>query len=498
MRRLSAGLILLLLALGMLACSQQRPEGLSPQVEFLWRQHSNPHAEDAARRAASEARTLLADHDDDIELHFYYQDRLRDYEADSLAREYQRRLDRDPNDAVNIVLEAYLRKSGPYLTQVMPAALERDSTTAEVLAFSAIAMMGSRPPDSVRALELAQRATELHPGSYQAWIARSMVEKKFGNKETALDYAHTAADINPWHFEPVLMEAGLMDDLGAESQATKLIEDFHASQPSHAPSYRWLSRRYEQAQDWKKLYDLEMSISQWYPEDGYAFVYAANAARKLDDFGLVVAAYMKAAEFGFFDLEYATMDFTPDELDQFRANDGYDSMIAAFDAAHASARDQRVADAIDRPINIRLRNFKARDLDGNPVDLQQFHGKIVVLDFWATHERTHPITVDRLKQLRRQYPDVEVVSVSVLERHAPDKLLERVAKTAGEQGIDWPVWVGDEELANRMRISFLPVFAVVDADGYARYRVQGYHPYIDEILATMIDAAKEPVYTPDS
>jgi len=489
--RITASVLMLLMALQIMGCGQQTREGLSPQVEFLWRQHPNPHVEAGARRAATEAKSLLVDHDDDIELHIYYIDRLGGIESDSLEREYQRRLDRDPNNAVNIVLEAYVRRSGPYLAQVMPAALERDSTTAEVLAFGSIAMLGSSPPDSMEGLRLAVHALELHPGSYQAHVSMATWENKYGRFENALKYARSAQELNPWRWEPVSLEYSVLAANGREEEAVAMMEEFYASQPTNSFAYKLLSRYYKHNKLWKKLYDLEMIIDSAYPEDGYAFQHAANAAYQLQDIELVFAAWEKAAEYGFFDMDYVLQMFDDEERQAFVALPRYQTLTDAFAAAHEEAQPQRKADALDRPLNVKVREFTARSLDQQPVRLSRYQGQIVVLDFWSSSERNHPLTVERLKVFREKYPEVQVVSVNVMERLPEDQLFEHVQKRAEQHGIEWPVWIGNHSLAERMRIKIVPVFAVIDEQGYARYRTQGYQPYIDEILGWMVDAVRE-------
>src|SRR5690606_11641052 len=48
------------------------------------------------------------------------------------------------------------------------------------------------------------------------------------------------------------------------------------------------------------------------------------------------------------------------------------------------------------------------------LQIQEFRGKIVVLDFWATWSGKSQITLAELDSLRRQYPDdVEVVAAAV-------------------------------------------------------------------------------------
>ena len=270
------------------------------------------------------------------------------------------------------------------------------------------------------------------------------------------------------------------------------MKEFFYSQPTHVPSYKQLRRHYEGEEDWEELFDLEMIITPAYPENGFAFYFPALAAYRAGDPDKIIDAYLKAAEYGFFDMDYALKMMSADERREFEQNARYPGLIDIFEANHQAAIPERREMALNRPLDKKIRNFVASDLRGRTVNLNQYLGKIVVLDFWSSFEPNHKRMLPRLHELRLKYPEIELISVSVMERYSSEDLLRQVADKSEKQGMDWTVWVGDEELTQRMRVRRLPTLAVVDADGYARYRIQGYHPYIDEILGYMIDAAMLP------
>ncbi|MBS1262799.1 MAG: Thiol-disulfide oxidoreductase ResA [Calditrichaeota bacterium] len=481
-----------LLSAGVAGCDGERAEGLSRHVEFLWQQHPNPWPPDAARRAAADANSLLAGDDRDVELHFYYQDRLRSFDRDSLLSEYGRRLERNPDDPLAIVLEARAHHSGPYLASVIDRALAAAGDDPAVLSLAVFAKLGGKNKDPQLAAELARKVVELHPTSYLAHEAMARVQIANDRPEQALAEARTAQRINPYSFEAVQLVASALRDLGREQEALAEIESFFSSQPTHPGAFRYLRRHYMDNKQWKELYDIEMIVAPAYPEHGYAFTYAAEAANRLGDYDLIFDAYEKAAETGWYDMDYALSLFDEQERAEFTSHPRFEDLRVMFERNHAAARDTLRTQATDNPINLLVRDFDAVDVSGDSVSLADERGRIVVLDFWAAWQKTCELTVPRLKRLRERYPEVKLISVNILERFREDHLLEKVEEKAAELGIEWDVWVADDELAERMRINSLPTWAVIDAEGVARYRTQGYQAYIDELLGYMIEASREP------
>ncbi|MBI3881954.1 MAG: TlpA family protein disulfide reductase [Verrucomicrobia bacterium] len=110
-------------------------------------------------------------------------------------------------------------------------------------------------------------------------------------------------------------------------------------------------------------------------------------------------------------------------------------------------------------------NFTA--LDGREVTLRSLHGRVVLLDFWATW--CGPCMA-KLPELKDAYNELhpkgfEVIGVSFdVERGA----LERVVK---QHDIPWPQFFGgrDNQFGQRFGITHFPSMWLVDQDGFIRY-----------------------------
>jgi thiol-disulfide isomerase/thioredoxin len=114
--------------------------------------------------------------------------------------------------------------------------------------------------------------------------------------------------------------------------------------------------------------------------------------------------------------------------------------------------------------------FVLRDLDGRAWALSSLVGKPVVLHFWAPWCSVCKTESPNVSSLRRAVGgDVTVISVAVSYRDADD-----VRRFVREQGVDYPVLLGDEALMDAYRVSSLPTTYFLTKDGRIRHASVGY------------------------
>ncbi len=114
--------------------------------------------------------------------------------------------------------------------------------------------------------------------------------------------------------------------------------------------------------------------------------------------------------------------------------------------------------------------FAVKDIDGRPLSLDMFKGKVVVLIFWATWcpncTREAPLLVNALKQVDRK--QVEVVSIS-LDRDVATlrAYCRKVGATGWRHDCDGMRYNG--EVAKLYDITQIPQLFLLDRKGVIRY-----------------------------
>jgi len=119
--------------------------------------------------------------------------------------------------------------------------------------------------------------------------------------------------------------------------------------------------------------------------------------------------------------------------------------------------------AADERVRERAPQFTLPDLRGQDVSLSDFEGRAVVVDFWATWCPPCLFQVPELNTFwkkHRDAGDVAVVGVAVDAEGA-----EVVGPWVAEQGVEYPILIGDESLARRFGAQGFPTLAIVRPDG---------------------------------
>ena len=110
----------------------------------------------------------------------------------------------------------------------------------------------------------------------------------------------------------------------------------------------------------------------------------------------------------------------------------------------------------------RAPDWQLIDLDGKPIKLSDFSGKVVVLNFWATWCPPCRKEIPTLVALQNDYgrQGVVVVGVSLDGGVAPT-----VQSFASKMGIGYPIAIGSKELATAYRVRAIPTTFIIDRAG---------------------------------
>jgi thiol-disulfide isomerase/thioredoxin len=113
--------------------------------------------------------------------------------------------------------------------------------------------------------------------------------------------------------------------------------------------------------------------------------------------------------------------------------------------------------------------FKLPDLSGQDVSLDQYRGKIVMLDFWATWCGPCRMSMPILEDLQKEYPnDLTLLAINLQEPR------DGVRDFVKENGIHSRVLLDESgKVGETYGASGIPMQVVIDRQGIVRYVVLG-------------------------
>lgn len=108
-------------------------------------------------------------------------------------------------------------------------------------------------------------------------------------------------------------------------------------------------------------------------------------------------------------------------------------------------------------------DFTLTGIDGKKLSLSDYHGKVVLLDFWATWCTPCRAEIPQFVEMQNRYASqgFQVVGISMDDDAKPVKEFYQQFK------MNYPVAVGDDKLAQSFGgVLGLPVNFVIDRDGH--------------------------------
>lgn len=115
--------------------------------------------------------------------------------------------------------------------------------------------------------------------------------------------------------------------------------------------------------------------------------------------------------------------------------------------------------------------FKLKNLDGIEVSLEDFHGKVVVLDFMATWCKPCITQIPHLSKIHDKYGDkVVILSISV---DPNTDTVERLKLFASTFNITWTILRDTAKTSSKYDVTAIPTIFVIDKEGYIKFKHVG-------------------------
>lgn len=139
------------------------------------------------------------------------------------------------------------------------------------------------------------------------------------------------------------------------------------------------------------------------------------------------------------------------------------SAVACVFALGLAGCSSRARTAGNEPRDKTAPNFSLRDADGKSVQLSDYRGKVVLLNFWATWCGPCRIEIPWFVDFERQYKDrgFAVIGVSMDEEG-----WSAIKPFTSEVGVNYRILLGDSSIAEKYGgVDSLPTTFLIDREG---------------------------------
>ncbi|MDO5115534.1 MAG: TlpA disulfide reductase family protein [Synergistaceae bacterium] len=122
-----------------------------------------------------------------------------------------------------------------------------------------------------------------------------------------------------------------------------------------------------------------------------------------------------------------------------------------------------------------IKNFTLNDLNGKSVSLEQFRGKTVVLNFWATWCPPCRAEMPEFNEMAREFEKAgEAVLLAVNMTDGRRETKAKVESFIKENGYSMTVLLdGDQQLAKYFGVRYIPTTFIIDGAGRLAGQIQG-------------------------
>lgn len=125
----------------------------------------------------------------------------------------------------------------------------------------------------------------------------------------------------------------------------------------------------------------------------------------------------------------------------------------------------------------RLQNLALNDINGQPWEFRQHHGKVVLLDFWGTFCPPCKLTMPKLRELQNKFGSkLEIVGIAYERDGSPQEQAHRISSMCQSMQVSHRQLLGGGTycpVLTQFRVTGLPTLILLDQDGVVLFRCQG-------------------------
>lgn len=134
--------------------------------------------------------------------------------------------------------------------------------------------------------------------------------------------------------------------------------------------------------------------------------------------------------------------------------------------------------------------FKAMGLDGSSVTNQSLKGKVVVMDFWATWCGPCKAASPTVQKIHNKFASKGVMVIGAnVEGMGGAEAKKLAMGYQKEHKYSYKFTYNNEQLFEKLGVSGIPLFLVIDKKGKISYVQTGYGPTLGSELETAINKA---------
>ncbi len=132
--------------------------------------------------------------------------------------------------------------------------------------------------------------------------------------------------------------------------------------------------------------------------------------------------------------------------------------------------------------------FKEKTLDGNKISLNDYRGKVVIIEFWATWCPPCKESIPVIEAIQEKYAPrgLSIIGISLDEGPGVE---EKVSAFRDAYKIGYPIIIdSDGKISSRYRVSSIPTFFILDKNLKIAKVYRGYTPQMGEHISKDIES----------